>query len=179
MQHPVPDRVARTELISVALKDAGWSEPVFFGSVWPSDLFTFGLVTWLCPAAGLTLAVQPAVSLEDKPSQKFALKKRKQFQLGWVAAALQHPACWRWRDRSGWHCWALLRYPSHGFVRRLCLGEGLDKVARLQARIRNTDTRGLEATAHRLSPQDAFLLCVLTFGPFIWSKREDRCCHLL
>lgn len=93
MQHAVPDKVAGTELTSVALRDAGWSEPVFFGSVWPSHLFTFELVAWLCPAAGLTLAVQPAVSLEDKPSQKFALKKRKQFQLGWVAAALQHPAC--------------------------------------------------------------------------------------
>lgn len=73
--HAVPHRVSRTELTSVALSDAGWSEPFFLGSVWPFHPFTFDLVARLCPAAGLTLAVQPAVSLEGKPSQKFALKK--------------------------------------------------------------------------------------------------------
>lgn len=59
------------------LSDAGWPEPFFFGSVWPFHPLTFDLVAWICPAAGLTLAVQPAVSLEGKPSKKFALKKEK------------------------------------------------------------------------------------------------------
>lgn len=45
-----------------------WSVPFFLGSVWHFHYLTFDLLAWLCPAAGLTLAVQPAVSPEGNLS---------------------------------------------------------------------------------------------------------------
>lgn len=94
---------------------AAWSYSVLVLSpLWPLYLLTSDPAPWLCPVAGLTLALQPAVSLGlsavgEKPSEKRFSPPRNlisTFQL--VPDILLHCAthtlhCWRLRDQSEWH----------------------------------------------------------------------------
>lgn len=70
---------------------------------------TFDLVAWVCPVAGLTLAVQPAVSLEGKPLQKFSLEKRE--------VPAETSGCWPNLLKMTWLIWMTLPDASSLSVR--------------------------------------------------------------
>lgn len=125
----------------------------WLASLWPPYMVTSDPMPWLWPAAGLTLALQPVVSLPLCPGWKTSSES--------ISSLLRIPLIWLWvcciaaallkMPWSIWVTWLAAPAPSvKGFLCRHDAGEGLDKVTALRGRISSLNTSSPEALKWRL-----------------------------
>ena len=141
-----------------------WSNSALLLSpLWPLYLLTSDPVPWLCPVAGLTLALQPAVSpglsaAGEKPSEKRFIPPQKShqhifswFQTCCCTAPLIHctaeDGVINLNDIAKRSCSISQMF----FFCRHYPGEGLDKVTSRRGRIGNTNKQTHVAFQWRLT----------------------------